>query len=125
MNIKKVFFYSLALSSLSYASHFIQVGEAYGDFDGDGRPDSAVLLQDNRVWQIVVNYATGKHILVDQVSAPELTLPMKIETKSYPELGYLPILAIGPVGSLPVWYYQWNGHSFVDVSDQVHAIPHN
>jgi hypothetical protein len=112
------------LGTAAHAAQSIQVGEAMGDFDGDGRRDSAILLQDHRVWQIVVNCANGKKVLVDQVSAPDLTLPMQLTTESRAELGMLPILALGPVGSLPVWFYQWNGHSFSDVSDQVRALSH-
>lgn len=115
----------LMLGTAAHAAQSIQVGEAVGDFDGDGRRDSAVLLQDHRVWQIVVNCGNGKRILVDQVSAPDLTLPMQLTTESHAELGTLPILALGPTGSQPVWYYQWNGHSFSDVSDQVRAFPHH
>jgi hypothetical protein len=115
----------LMLGTAAHAAQSIQVGEVMGDFDGDGRRDSAVLLQDNRVWQIVVNCANGKKVLVDQVSAPDLTLPMQLTSESHAELGMLPVLALGPVGSQPVWFYQWNGHTFSDVSDQVRALSHH
>jgi hypothetical protein len=124
LKLIKIVICLLVLGTAAHAAQSIQVGEAVGDFDGDGRRDSAVLLQDHRVWQIMVNLGNGKRILVDQVSAPDLTLPMQLTTESHAELGQLPILALGPVGSQPVWYYQWNGHSFSDVSDQVRALSH-
>jgi hypothetical protein len=66
LSLIKTFIYIFLLGTAAHAAQSIQVGEALGDFDGDGRRDSAVLLQDHRVWQIVVNCGNGRKVLVDQ-----------------------------------------------------------
>lgn len=114
--------FTLAFTVSALADQFIEVGRVSGDFDGDSRIDYALLLQYDRTWQIIVARGVGSKVLVDQISAPELTTPMNLDVKNYTELGTLPVLTVGPSGTKPVWYYQWNGHSFVDVSDSARNL---
>ncbi len=88
-----------------------------GDFDGDGRPDAAIVANLSRKLQVVLNTAGG--LVVGAAMSTGNYAPFDIATDDLDQDGH-PDLVVGVTGPTPFYVYHGNGNgTFTQVAAPV------